>query len=155
VVKSGWVFSALLFLPNVLWLLWPARESAFPLALSRRVAALQPIEMAMRVVVFAMPFFLSIETAPSDSRFSWGLAGAGLTLYYAAWGRYFILGRHARLLFASWLGVPVPLAVAPTVYILAVAMVTRSTVMGIAAIAFGAVHVPRSLALARTLRAAE
>jgi hypothetical protein len=155
VIKSGWVLSVFLLLPNVLWLLWPARESALQPALPRWVAALQPIEMAMRVVVFAMPFVLSIETAPSDSRFSWGLAGAGLTLYYAAWGRYFILGRHARLLFASWLGIPVPLAVAPTVYLLAVAMVTRSTVMGIAAIAFGAVHVTRSLALAHTLRPAE
>ena len=115
------------------------------------MAALQPIEMAMRVVVFVLPVFLSVEARRSDSRFAWGLAGAGLILYYAAWCRYFIAGRHARLLFASWLGVPVPLAVAPTVYLLGIAMVTRSAIMGVAAVAFGVVHLTLSLAIAHAL----
>ena len=69
-VHSGWVVSALLLLPNLLWLAFPGPQSASSQVGGppRWVVGLQPVEMALRASVFALPFFLTVDLAQPHGR---------------------------------------------------------------------------------------
>jgi hypothetical protein len=64
-----------------------------------------------------------------------------LALYYAAWIRYFAAGRTAVLMGAPMLGIPLPLAVAPTVLLIASSYLLGSWPMLAEAVWFGATHI--------------
>jgi hypothetical protein len=132
-VHSGWVVSALLLLPNLLWLAFPRPQSTSSQVggLPPWVVGLQSVEMALRAAVFALPFFLTVDFAQPQAGAALVVASLTLCFYYGAWCRYFTNGRAIRLLFNSWLGVPVPLAIAPVVYLAAASVLTRSVLLGI------------------------
>lgn len=151
-MHSGWVLSALLLLPNLLWLAFPGPQS-----MSSQVGGpppwvvgLQPVEMALRVAVFALPFFLTVDVAQPQARAALVVASLALCFYYAAWCRYFTNGREIHFLFKSWLAVPVPLAIAPVVYLAAASVLTRSVLLAIVTCAFGIVHILVSVMMSRT-----
>lgn len=144
--------SALLLLPNLLWLAFPGPQStSSPVGGPPSwVVSLQPVEMALRVAVFALPFFLTLDFTRPEARAALVVASLALCFYYAAWYRYFTNGREIHFLFNSWLGVPVPLAVAPIVYLAAASVLTRSVLLGIVTCAFGIVHILVSVMMSRT-----
>jgi hypothetical protein len=112
---------------------------------------MRSIETGLRVVVVVLPCFLHLDfTQPTASRWLM-LAAVALALYYGAWVRYFRGQRSPPLLYQSWLGIPVPLAVAPVLYLVAGAGLTRSVVMAVVAGVFGVIHVRLSLLQARAL----
>ena len=153
VVHSGWVVSALLLLPNILWLAFPGPQSTSSQVGGPPswVVRLQPVGMALRVTGFALPFFLTLDFGRFEARAALVVASLALCFYYAAWYRYFTHGRQLSLLFNSWLGVPVPLAIAPVVYLAAASVLTRSVLLGIVTCAFGIVHILVSVMVSRTL----
>lgn len=146
-IRSGWILSALLFLPNALWMAFPPPPGSAPPSprFPTWAGPLRPIEAVLRVVVVVLPCFLHLDfTQPAVS---WWLvlAAVALTLYYGAWVRYFRGKRSPPLLYQRWLGVPVPLAVAPVLYLVAGAGLTRSVVLAVVAGVFGVIHVRLSL----------
>lgn len=151
-VHSGWLLSALLLLPNLLWILWPG--PALATTLPRWTSALQPIETTLRIGVFALPFFLPVNRRRPAERVALIVAAAALVFYYLMWLRYLGSGRITALLYAPWHGIPVPLAGAPVAYLLASAVLTRSWLLATVTAVFGIVHVSMSLATAGALRSA-
>ena len=152
-MHSGWVVSALLLLPNLLWLALPGRQSASSQVGGPPpwVVGLQPVEMALRAAVFALPFFLTVDFAQPHASVALVVASVALCFYYGAWCRYFANGREIYFLFNSWLGVPMPLAIAPVVYLAAASVLTRSVLLGIVTCAFGIVHILVSVMTSRTV----
>jgi hypothetical protein len=49
-----------------------------------------------------------------------------LLFYYAGWARYVLKGRRFGLLFEPMAGVPLPMAVAPVIYLAGAALLLRS-----------------------------
>jgi hypothetical protein len=113
------------------------------------MAVARLMEAGLRMGMVVVPIFLSVDLAQARALPTLVVGLVGLSLYYGAWTRYFVGGRAAHLLFESCLGIPLPLAVAPTVYLLAASVLTRSILLALFAIAFGVVHIPLSAVQAR------
>jgi hypothetical protein len=136
-IKSGALIPVLLMLPNMVWMLLPktgtARHVPEPLFLT--IA-----ENIGRLAVLLLPFFYSLQV---DRKFSLPVmigTGLALAIYYRAWLRYFARGRPAELLRAPLLGLPLPLAVAPVVFLILSALLMGSWLMLAASIWFGIAH---------------
>lgn len=137
-VKSGAMVTALLMLPNVVWmLLYPmdaGAKSAVPPALSTA-------ESVLRFVALALPFFYTLNVKRARSTVVLMAMAAALAVYYLAWGRFFMHDGTAALLSAPMFGVPSPLAVAPVAVLLLSSYLMGSWWMFSAAASFGGLHV--------------
>ena len=137
-IKTGAIIPILILLPNIIWFLLPhastSDNAVVPLALN--IA-----ENAGRIAIFIIPFFYSITLARRFSMAALVIACLALALYYVAWIRYFAGGRTAVLLGASFIGIPLPLAVAPTVLLVFSAYLLGSWPMLAASIWFGVAHI--------------
>ncbi len=138
VIRSGALVPVLVLLPNLVWMLWPAKSEAAPVLAPQLLAMAENIG---RAGVLVLPFFWSLDLS---RRFSIPVTiamGMTLAVYYAAWIRYFTSGADARLLYAPLLGIPLPMAVAPALFFLLSAYLMGSYPMLIAALVFGVSHI--------------
>ena len=67
--------------------------------------------------------------------------GLALAVYYACWIRYFAGGRVAALLGAPFLGIPLPMAVAPITFFILSSYLMGSWWMLGASLLFGVAHI--------------
>lgn len=137
-LKSGVVIPVLLMLPNVVWMLLPKLDmgsrGSVPLVLT--IA-----ENVARVVVLALPFFFALQLTKRYSMLTVAGMALALTIYYAAWARYFVGGGAVTLLSAPLLGIPSPLAFAPIAFLILSSYLLDSWWMLAASMVFGALHV--------------
>jgi hypothetical protein len=139
-IPSGWMISVPLLLPNLLWMAYPPAQLPTTGHSSPLARVLGPIETAGRIAVFTIPFFLNLHLDALIARVCLIAAVPALLVYYIGWARYFVRGRAYDLLSADLLGIPVPLAVAPTIYLLAGSALLQSVLLAIVTALFGAVH---------------
>jgi hypothetical protein len=137
-IKSGAIITVLLILPNLLWMLLPKLPSA---SKASTPIALTISEWVSRIAVFVIPLFYAIELSRKFSVFVIVMMSLAIVIYYAAWIRYFIRGRTAKLFRAPFLGIPLPMAVAPVVFIILSSYMFGSWPMLAASICFGVFHV--------------
>ena len=137
-VKSGVIIPLLLMLPNVAWMLLatPAAGSKGSVPLALTIA-----ENVARVAVLALPFFYSLDLKKKYSTLALAGMALALTVYYSAWGRYFIGGGSPELLSAPLVGIPSPLAFAPIAFLIISSYMLDSWWMLGASVVFGALHV--------------
>ena len=137
-VKSGAIIPALLMLSNVAWMLFQNLDASpqglVPLALS--VA-----ENVGRAAVLALPFFYSLNLKNKYSTLALVGIALALTVYYSAWGRFFIGGGSPELLSAPLFGIPSPLALAPVALLILSSYMMDSWLMFSASVYFGALHI--------------
>lgn len=137
-VKSGALIPALLMLPNVAWMLFynlnASPQVSVPLALS--IA-----ENVGRSVVLVLPFFYSLNVKKKYSTLALLGMAIALTVYYSAWGRFFLGGGSSELLSAPLFGIPGPLALAPVALLIVSSYLMDSWLMFSASVSFGALHV--------------
>jgi hypothetical protein len=137
-IKSGALIPVLVMLPNVLWMVLPRAE---PSEQTSEPLFLTVLENIGRVAVLILPFFFSLDL---NRRLSTPIAvgmGLALALYYASWTRYFVGGRSAHLLAAPLLGIPLPLATAPTLFLVLSSYLMDSWLMFAASVWFGVAHI--------------
>lgn len=128
----------LLFLPNVIWMLLPkadiAEQGSVPLFLT--IA-----ENLGRAAVLILPIMYPLK---SDKKYSImvmiGMSIA-LAIYYASWVRYFIGGRSSELFTASLIGIPLPMAVAPIIFLILSSYLLESWMVFGASVFFGVTHI--------------
>jgi hypothetical protein len=137
-IRSGALIPVLLMLPNIIWMLVPKTDTTrqVPEPLSLVVA-----ENAGRLAVLVLPFFYTLEMNRKFSLPILFLTGLALAIYYVAWLRYFTAGRSVALLRTPLLGLPLPLAVAPVVFLILSSFLMGSWLMLAAAIVFGVAHI--------------
>jgi hypothetical protein len=137
-IKSGAIVPVLILLPNLIWFLLPQTSSGnnshVPLALS--IA-----EHIGRAGIIVIPFFYSLDFSRRFSMVALAIGILALLLYYVVWGRYFVGGRTPELMGAALMGIPLPLAVAPVVLLLASSYLMGSWWMAGAAVFFGIAHI--------------
>lgn len=137
ILHSGAVIPVLVMLPNVIWMTLPKKAAAEP---GKEPLWLTIVENIGRVAILVIPFFYDLDFhRPLALPVAIGMSLA-LMLYYACWARYFAKGRKAELLSAPFLGIPLPLAVAPVALLLLSAYLMGSWWMLGAALLFGAAH---------------
>jgi hypothetical protein len=137
-ITSGALIPVLLMLPNIVWMLLPKMD------MGKHVAEplfLTIVENIGRFAALILPFFFSLDL---HKKFSVPiLIGMGLALavYYVSWMRYFVGERSADLLSAPLLGLPLPMAVAPIVFLVLSSYLMGSWLTLGASIVFGIAHV--------------
>jgi hypothetical protein len=138
IFKSGVIIPLVLMLPNLPWMLFysagAGQKVSVPLALSLA-------ENVARVAVLALPCFYPLNLKRSHSTLVLLGMVAALTVYYVAWGRFFIGGGSVALLSAPLLGIPSPLALAPVALLVLSSYLMNSWLMFAAALCFGVLHV--------------
>lgn len=137
-LRSGAWVPILLMVPNLAWMLLPRSTPASARASPR---ALKVTENAARVAVMVLPFLYSLDF---NGRFAVPVTTAmalALVLYYAGWIRYFSAGRLPALLFAPMFGVPLPMAIVPSVFLVLASYLMGSWPMCASALVFGLAHV--------------
>lgn len=84
-IRSGWILSVLLLLPNLLWLAWPgSAPPARPQEEPRWAVMLGPVESCLRVAAVVLPIFLGIDLTRSSAPLALLVAALALAVYYGA-----------------------------------------------------------------------
>lgn len=137
-IKSGALIPMLIMLPNVVWMLLSKADTG------GQVAAplfLTIVENIGRAAVLVLPFFFSLDLNKEHSILVIIGMGLALTIYYISWIRVFVGGRSAELLRAPLLGLPLPMAVAPTMFLVLSSYLMGSWLILGASILFGVAHI--------------
>ncbi len=137
-LKSGALIPLLVMLPNLVWMLLP---KATPMKGTAEPLALTIVENIGRVAILVLPFFFSLNLEKKFSVLVSICMGLALAFYYAAWIRYFSGGMTAELFRAPLLGIPLPLAVAPVIFLLLSSYLMGSWLIFGASLLFGAAHI--------------
>jgi len=137
-IKSGALIPVLLMLPNVLWMLLPEvagdRRASEPLFLT--IA-----ENGGRIAILLLPFFYSLDLNRKFSTLTLIGMGLALAIYYTSWVRYLAGGRAPELFRVPLLGIPLPLATAPVLFVVLASYLMGSWLMFGASILFGVAHI--------------
>ncbi len=136
--RTGALVPILLMLPNILWMILPGekaqQEAKAPLWLT-------VLENTGRMVILVLPFFYHLDLSRMYGFMVLAVMGLALAVYYLAWGRYFLRGCTLDLMGAPLLGIPLPLVVAPVVFLLLSAYLMGSWWMFGASVIFGIAHI--------------
>jgi hypothetical protein len=101
---------------------------------------MEVLEWVGRIAAFVIPFFYRINVQSTRQVVSLVVMALSLLLYYAGWARYFARGRSYALLFEPLLGIPIPLAISPIVYLLAASALLGSWYLAVATVILGVGH---------------
>ncbi|MGA2141951.1 MAG: hypothetical protein ABSG94_05950 [Brevinematales bacterium] len=102
------------------------------------------LERAGQAGVVVTPFFYSISCGTLIEKVLIAAAVLFLLFYYAGWLRYFLKGRHLRLLYEPMLKIPLPMAVSPLMCFFAGAVFLSSIPLFISAIVLSIGHLYNS-----------
>lgn len=137
-MKSGFVVPVALMAPNALWFFFPAvgqtNDAGVP-----AVAAV--FEQVGRIAVLVIPFFHTLHFRRRHAAVVAGAMAAALLVYYACWVRFFADGRAIELFSAPFAGIPVPMATAPSIFLLLSSYLMRSWPMLAGSALFAVFHV--------------
>lgn len=137
-IKSGALIPVLFMIPNVVWMVVPKSDQGEQVSVP---LFLTIVENAGRVAVLVLPFFFSLDMNKEFSRPALIGMGLALAIYYVSWIRYFVGGRSTELFGEPLLGIPVPMAVTPTVFLVLSSYLMSSWLMLGASILFGVAHI--------------
>jgi len=137
-IKSGALIPLLVVLPNVVWMLVPKADAG---ASPSEPLVLTILENVGRFVALILPFFFSLDVHKKFSAPVLIGMGLALAVYYTCWVRYFAGGRADALLGAPFLGIPMPMAIAPIVFLVLSSYLMSSWWMLGAALLFGVAHI--------------
>ena len=149
---TGAIASFLILMPNLLFILYPPK--GMPSQKQKEPMWLTALENIGRIVCFLYPIIFGTDVfiALKSGNIMVDLLIALVLAYYALWVRYFVSGRKFALLFQPSFFLPVPMAVFPASYFLALAILLHSPKMILAAIVFAASHISISLMTYRQLQ---
>ncbi len=125
-------------LPTVAWMLLPKADAGDATAVPFILTA---VENVSRAVALTLPFFYSLERNRRRSTPVMIGVALALAVYYARWIRYFFRGGSPELFAAPFLGIPLPMAVAPAVSLVLSSYLMGSRLMFAASALFGVAHV--------------
>jgi len=137
-IKSGALIPVLILLPNIAWMLLPRADAGkagsepLPLTIAENV---------FRIATLLLPFFYALDLHKRYSTPVLIAMGLALAVYYACWIRYFAGGRTAALMGAPFLGIPLPMAVAPAAFLILSSYLMSSWWMFGAAALFAVAHI--------------
>lgn len=149
---SSFIIPVLVMLPSVSFMFLSPRN--VPATDGKRVhPVLSAAETAGRVGTVALPLFYPAHMDHWYDAAALGGMAVCLLLYYAVWMVYYRRGRDFARLFAPLWGIPVPLAVFPSVYFVLAAVPLHAVPLLVAGLVFGPAHIAVSLqTYRRTLR---
>lgn len=138
----GWIVSAAVLAPNLLWMALPTVDAPHRRSQVRRgYRILLFLEHVGRIALILLPIFYDVHVNQPVEVIALFIALIALVVYYMTWARFFGRGRMYRLLFLPMWRMPVPIAIAPVIVFLSASVLFHSWLYAIVAIFFGVIHV--------------
>lgn len=141
-MRSGALVPILILLPNLLWMFFPPRgqprPGTGPTPWLHKLMTI--LEWLGRIATLVIPFFYRLEMQTTRHIVALVVMVLALLFYYAGWARYFAQGRTYDLLFKSFLGIPIPLAISPIVCFLAASVLFGSWYLALATLILAVGH---------------
>lgn len=137
-INSGIIFPLLILIPNLVWMIMPKPES---IPTSEEPVLLTIIENIGRFATLLIPLFYAVQWQKKFTIPVLAVMTILLLIYYSAWMRYFIHQREVEWLSKSLFGIPLPLAVAPSLFFILSSYLLDSWWMLAASVLFGISHV--------------
>lgn len=137
-IKSGALIPVLVMLPNMMWMALPKADAGKQVS---EPLFLTIVENTGRFATLILPFFFSLDLNKKLSMPVMIGMGLALVVYYGCWIRYFAGGRSLALLGAPFLGLPLPMAVAPITFFVLSSYLMNSWWMFGASVLFGVAHI--------------
>lgn len=134
------VIPIMIFLPNVLWVLFPSINSPSSEE-KNEPALLAALENAGRIGVAVVPVFYPLSLHDRGQYYALFVMVLLLLLYYAGWLRFFHCGREYKYLFLPLWRIPIPMAISPVLYFLASAKIVDSFLMVLVAVGLAIGHI--------------
>ena len=131
-------------IPNLIFLFIPPKSVPAVKPGERGEKLLAVLERVGQIGMLVLPLFWKVQTEGALQVAAIIVMAGSALFYYAGWLRYYIRGGEYAWLFAPMLKIPVPMAVSPALYFLALSAAERSPVLGAAAVIFAAGHIPLS-----------
>lgn len=143
----GGLITLAILLPNLLMFFLPPREvPTEPVRKDSRYRLMQGVERAGQAGAFLIPFFYSLPVLREASVDALAVMALAIVFYYSGWVRYASKGHRFVLLYAPFLGVPLPMAISPVVYFFAAAVFLQSWPLAAAAALLAIGHLTISAA---------
>jgi hypothetical protein len=137
----GGLITLAVLLPNLLMLFLPPRE--VPATIDEKEPRYRMMEIIERVGqagVFLIPFFYPLPVLRAASVDALAVMVLALLFYYSGWARYVSKGHRYVLLYAPFLGVPLPMAISPVVYFAAASVFLGAWPLAAAAVVLAVGH---------------
>jgi len=138
----GMIILIILMLPNILFAVLPVK--GVPHKTEDAGAFLNFLEQSMRIAYFAVLIFGTNNNKINSQKLVMIGMIVCIVIYYLLWLRYFINGRENILLFKKILGIPVPMAVFPVLFLILAGFWLNSIWLIVIGILFGIGHVLNS-----------
>lgn len=140
-MPNGWMISAAVLLPNVIFMLFPPRSLPEEPGIKSLMGIVLGIaERVGQIGSFAIPFFYSLSVRGKGvHQAALCLMLILLAIYYIGWIRYFSR-RDFQLLFRPLFRIPLPLAISPVLYFIIASFAVNSAYLLAVALVFGAGH---------------
>lgn len=131
-------------MPNLIYIGFPPRNLP-DVKKNHTILILKSAEGIGRFGVIVLPIFSSIHKEEQYEFLSLVGMTVFLLLYYFGWMRYFRGKREYKLLYSPMFGIPVPLAVFPTLYFMSASFVLHSPLLFLSNLILAIGHIPISL----------
>lgn len=141
---------AVMLLPNLLFMVWPPKSMPGVKVLKESLLY-KVAEGIGRAGVVVLPLFSAVRVEGNLERIALVLMLLSFGLYVIGWLRYLRSDRQYRLLFASILGIPVPMAIMPVLYFMSASLMLHSVPLLVCSLILGIGHIPASLRVQRFL----
>lgn len=137
----GGLITLAILLPNLLMLILPPHEvPPEPEKKDNRLRAMQVVERVGQAGAFLIPFFYPLPVLRDASVDALAVMVLAIGFYYSGWVRYATKGHRFLLLYAPFLGIPLPMAIAPVIYFAAAAVFLGSWLLAGAVVFLAAGH---------------
>lgn len=136
---SGWWITFAVLAPNALVAFLPPRAVPSRVSRGKHFRTFELLERFGQAGCFITPLLLGsrpLSSAPG----AFTVMAFILALYYGLWLRYAVSGRRYATLFEPFLGIPVPMAVAPVLYFAASAVAFGSVPLFLASLVLAVGH---------------
>jgi hypothetical protein len=137
----------LIFLPNIILIFASPKSESIPEKNTKTILyrLVEIVEWLSRIAVLIIPFYCMVYIQTKFEFACLGIMTLAMLFYYLGWLRYILKGRDYRLLYANYLGIPLPMAVWPIIYFLLSAIILHSPLMALASLIFGISHISISV----------
>jgi hypothetical protein len=137
----GGLITLAVLLPNLLMLFMPPREVPPQTGeKDARYRLMEGLERVGQAGVFLIPFFYPLPVLRYSSVDALVVMALALLFYYSGWARYANKGHRFVLLYAPFLGVPLPMATSPLVYFAAASVFLSAWPLAAATIVLAVGH---------------
>lgn len=147
---KGFIIPFLVLLPNLIFIFLPPRHT--PAALASAPLIFTILERAGQITCFMMPILFGRRLAEQPLSLGAAVMALCLLIYYVCWVRFYLSGRAFSVLFAPWLGIPIPMALFPAIYFLLLGITLQSWLFVIPAVLFAAGHLVNSWSIYSQIR---